>query len=93
MVDEVRKQGKDLGIYASHYMWVQLFGNDQSCQLFTDVPLWYARFDGKPSFDDFYALPFGGWKQPYMKQYIDLTRNSVCGFTIDQDYIPDNDIQ
>ena len=59
-------------------MWVQLFGNDQSCQLFTDVPLWYARFDGKPTFDDFYALPFGGWKQPYMKQYIDLTRNSVC---------------
>jgi hypothetical protein len=68
---------------------VQIFGNDTYCSNFTDVPLWYAHFDGVKSFSDYGKAPFGGWKNPIIKQYIDLTRNTVCGLTIDQDYMPD----
>ena len=89
LLAELRRQGQTPGIYASHYEWVTLLGNDTYCSNYTDVPLWYAHFDGVKSFDDYPKYQFGGWKQPLMKQYIDLTRNTVCGFTIDQDFMPD----
>jgi len=88
LVQAVRAMGRTVGIYASHYEWKTLLGSDTYCSNFTDVPLWYAHFDGSPAFDDYYKLPFGGWKEPFMKQYIDLTRNTVCGLTIDQDFRP-----
>lgn len=91
LVDELRAQKQDLGIYSTHWEWVQIFGNDTYCSNFTDVPLWYAHFDGVKSFSDYGKATFGGWKTPIIKQYIDLTRNTVCGLTIDQDYIPDAD--
>jgi GH25 family lysozyme M1 (1,4-beta-N-acetylmuramidase) len=90
MVDELRALKQNVGIYSSHYEWVSLLGNDTYCSDFTDIPLWYAHFDKDPSFDDYAKYQFGGWKQPMIKQYIDLTRNTVCGFTVDQDYMPDN---
>ena len=88
LVSEVRKLGQKVGIYSSHWEWTQIFGDDKYCSNFTDVPLWYAHFDGVKTFDDFNNLPFGGWTQPQMKQYIDLTRNTVCGVPVDQDYWP-----
>ena len=90
MVDELRALKQNVGIYSSHYEWINLLGNDTYCSDFTDIPLWYAHFDKDPSFDDYTRYQFGGWKQPMIKQYIDLTRNTVCGLTVDQDYIPDN---
>ncbi|TNV75744.1 hypothetical protein FGO68_gene141 [Halteria grandinella] len=89
LVQAVRNANQTVGIYSSHYEWTSLFGTDTACSHFTDVPLWYAHFDSNKTFDDYYRLPFGGWTKPMIKQYIDLTRNTVCGFTIDQDYIPD----
>ncbi len=86
LVSAVRAHNRTVGIYASHYEWKTLLGNDTYCSNFTDVPLWYAHFDKVPSFDDYAKLPFGGWTKPLMKQYIDLTRNKVCGLTIDQDF-------
>jgi hypothetical protein len=51
---------------------------------FTDLPLWYAHYDGKASFSDFSS--FGGWKTPYAKQYMgDYT---LCSFDVDLNYAP-----
>jgi hypothetical protein len=33
----------------------------------TDLPLWYAAYDGHPSFANFGS--FGGWTHPSMKQF------------------------
>jgi len=46
--------------------------------------LWYAHYDGNPSFSDF--SPFGGWNHPNMKQYNGGA--TVCGVGIDQDWHP-----
>jgi len=49
---------------------------------FSNLPLWYAHYDGSPSFSDF--VPFGGWGRPVMKQYQGTT--GVCGTSIDLDF-------
>ena len=41
----------------------------------SDCPLWFACWDKKTSFDSF--QPFGGWKEPAMKQIEGDT--TVCG--------------
>eukprot|EP01133_Synstelium_polycarpum_P002443 gene2443-2778_t len=47
-------------------------------------PLWYAHYDHVATFDDF--KPFGGWKVPYMKQYIGTTTEQPLTFS---DLVPD----
>lgn len=44
---------------------------------YSDMLLWYARYDYKTNFDDF--PPFAGWTKPYMKQWLDNT--NICGGT------------
>ncbi len=45
-------------------------------------PLWYAHYDGNPSFSDF--APFAGWNNPSIKQYNgDVT---ICGADVDENW-------
>lgn len=67
-------------------MWINIFGSATNCDHFTGIPIWYAHYDGKPSFDDF--APFGSWKTPNIKQYKGTT--SMCGGSVDLSYKPWN---
>lgn len=72
---------RSVGIYASHYMWIQIFGQADACQLFVDRPLWYAHYDFKESFEDWDSNRFGGWVEPTLKQFTD--REEICGLKVD----------
>jgi GH25 family lysozyme M1 (1,4-beta-N-acetylmuramidase) len=82
LVTAVKTSGKQVGIYASHYMWISILGGVDKCNEFTGVPLWYAHYDGVPSFADF--APFGSWKTPFAKQYKGTT--NTCGGSVDLNY-------
>lgn len=73
---------KKIGIYASNYMWKQIMGSSTNCSLFTQLPLWYAHYDGVPAFTDYAS--FGGWNTPYIKQYKGTT--ATCNVSIDLNY-------
>jgi len=55
-IEALKAKGAKPVIYTSYHAWVDFQGNPQD---FTDVPLWYAHWDGKPEID--WRLPFGGW--------------------------------
>jgi len=79
--EAVRQIGADrVGIYSSAWGWVPM-GNYGDLSAY---PLWWARYDNDPSFDDF--TPFANWQQPAMKQYNDTT--TVCGLYTDVDWYP-----
>ncbi len=61
LVDELQVRGRSVGIYASHYMWLQILGGVDRCNLFMSLPLWYAHYDYKMDFNDWEANKFGGW--------------------------------
>lgn len=84
MVGAIKNRGKKSGIYASSYMWNEIFGNRTACQELKDEPLWYAHYDNKQTFDDY--VQFGGWTTPSIKQYND--RPALCGADIDYDFYP-----
>ena len=42
----------------------------------------YPHYDNDPSFNDF--NPFGGWKEPALKQY--SADRSICGAGVDLNY-------
>jgi GH25 family lysozyme M1 (1,4-beta-N-acetylmuramidase) len=81
-VAAVKAAGKEVGIYASHYMWTGIFGGVDNCAAFTGVPLWYPHYDHSQSFADFQA--FGSWKAPTVKQYAGTT--NMCGGSVDLNY-------
>lgn len=56
MANAMVAAGVNYGTYASEYMWGNIMG---SCTVGGDHALWYAHYDGNPSFSDF--SPFGGW--------------------------------
>ncbi len=66
--EEVRERGLDMdvGIYSGYGFWTSYMGNTEA---FSDLPLWYAHYDNDPSFDDWEDLNFGGWEEPWGKQY------------------------
>jgi GH25 family lysozyme M1 (1,4-beta-N-acetylmuramidase) len=68
-----------IGIYSSASQWGPIMCSSTD---FSSYPLWYAHYDGNPSFSDF--SPFGGWNSPAIKQYQGTT--SICGTSIDKDY-------
>ena len=70
------------GIYTSASGWVPIVGSSWSYPASKGLPLWYAHYDGKPSFSDFKA--FGGWAKPSMKQYIG--DHTSCGVGLDYNY-------
>ncbi|GAM21124.1 hypothetical protein SAMD00019534_042990, partial [Acytostelium subglobosum LB1] len=81
MVSGAQQAGVNVGVYTSSSQWEPIMGDWSGGASF---PLWYAHYDGSPSFDDF--SPFGGWSTPAIKQYNgDVT---VCGLGVDQNYYP-----
>jgi len=66
-----------VGIYSSQYMWNTVIGNGVRGP--TELPAWYAHYDGNPSFNNFY--PFGGWTRPAMKQFAGDV--GMCGANVD----------
>jgi GH25 family lysozyme M1 (1,4-beta-N-acetylmuramidase) len=83
VVNRVKSHGKNVGIYASRYMWQSIFGSFTSCSSVGSHPLWYAHYDNSPSFSDFQS--FGGWTKPHAKQYQGDT--TLCGAGVDKNYI------
>jgi len=74
--------GVDCAVYSSASQWNPIFGSSFTGG--SSVPLWYAHYDGSPSFSDFTS--FGGWKTPYMKQY--NGDKTECGFDVDFNWTP-----
>lgn len=82
IVNRIKHHGKGVGIYASKYMWQTIMGSATACAGVGSEELWYAHYDGSPSFSDFTA--FGGWKKPSVKQFQgDVT---LCGAGVDKNY-------
>eukprot|EP01090_Pellita_catalonica_P014981 TRINITY_DN393_c0_g1_i1.p1 TRINITY_DN393_c0_g1~~TRINITY_DN393_c0_g1_i1.p1 ORF type:complete len:234 (-),score=24.17 TRINITY_DN393_c0_g1_i1:78-779(-) len=85
LVDEYERLGAHIGIYSSNYEWGATVGH--TCNRFTHLPIWYAHYDGNPSFSDWPSTRFGGWEKPAIKQFADKADNS-CGVSIDRDWYP-----
>jgi GH25 family lysozyme M1 (1,4-beta-N-acetylmuramidase) len=70
------------GIYTAKWWWDPATYYSTA---FGDVPLWYARYDFTPDFNDWYGgvSGFGGWNDPVGKQYQGTTY--VCGVNVDRD--------
>lgn len=71
------------GVYASKSQWQAIFGSSTYCYG-QSYPLWYAHYDGDPSFTDYPSYSFGCWSVPYAKQYKGTTSTS-CGLSVDLD--------
>ena len=75
------------GIYTRKVWWRDNVGDTAA---FSDLPLWYAYYDGYHDFEDWYDPmfwyegPFGGWTDPTGKQYgSDWTLPDLCGVNVD----------
>lgn len=84
LINRVKSHGKNVGIYATAYMWQTIFGSRSACPSVASQQLWYAHYDGNPSFSDFSA--FGGWSKPTIKQF--QGTNTVCGVSLDKNFYP-----
>eukprot|EP00831_Metopus_contortus_P058447 TRINITY_DN5059_c0_g1_i1.p2 TRINITY_DN5059_c0_g1~~TRINITY_DN5059_c0_g1_i1.p2 ORF type:complete len:177 (+),score=18.00 TRINITY_DN5059_c0_g1_i1:366-896(+) len=65
LITALTKSGKEMGFQVNKYLHDTLFGHS-----FTDLskyPLWNRDKDREPNCKPF--IPFGGWKQPFWKQY------------------------
>eukprot|EP01006_Ploeotia_vitrea_P014550 TRINITY_DN39495_c0_g1_i2.p1 TRINITY_DN39495_c0_g1~~TRINITY_DN39495_c0_g1_i2.p1 ORF type:complete len:205 (-),score=93.70 TRINITY_DN39495_c0_g1_i2:181-795(-) len=82
LLTQLDLMGVRVGIYSSAYMWNSIFGSSYKGP--TNYSLWYAHYDGEPSFSDF--TPFGGWSHPGMKQFSDA--GSKCGVSYDINWYP-----
>jgi GH25 family lysozyme M1 (1,4-beta-N-acetylmuramidase) len=81
-INRIKSKGKNVGIYASKYMWQSIFGSYTACPNVASQQLWYAHYDGSPSFSDF--QPFGGWTKGTIKQYQGDT--TLCGAGVDKNF-------
>eukprot|EP00050_Salpingoeca_kvevrii_P010128 m.6746 g.6746 ORF g.6746 m.6746 type:complete len:310 (+) comp2649_c0_seq2:251-1180(+) len=77
LVNALKSAGQHFGVYSSKSQWEPIFGSFTGGSSF---PLWYAHYDGNPSFSDF--EPFGGWTKPAMKQF--RGDASICGVGVDE---------
>lgn len=84
LVDACKRSGYSCGVYASYYQWQSLFGSTDY-EYGSNLPLWYAHYDGNPSFSDWSGLSFGGFT-PFAKQY--QGDQTVCSFGVDLNYYP-----
>ena len=84
MIDAGKGMGIRIGVYASAYMWGRIMGDGCSVGASNGLPLWYADYDGRATFDGFSG--FGGWGKPAMKQYWDSV--GYCGIGADADWYP-----
>jgi hypothetical protein len=49
MANAASNLGMSVGVYSSEYEWSATVG--ESCTSLNGYPLWYAHYDGDPSFD------------------------------------------
>jgi len=82
VISGAQSAGARIAIYSNAYEWGAVTGGDTS---FSQYPLWYAHYDGNPSFSDF--APFGGWTAPHMKQYNDHS-DVGCYNAVDVNWYP-----
>jgi len=82
LIDACAGLGLVCGVYSSASQWNPIFGGGFSYG--ANLPLWYADYDGEPSFDDFSG--FGGWGAPTIKQFTD--QGSKCGVSYDISWSP-----
>jgi len=80
-VNQAQSMGVHVGMYSSEGEWGQTVG---TCARFTNLPLWYAHYDGQANFDDTWAYEFGGWTKPAMIQFQD---SGPC-MTVDSNWYP-----
>eukprot|EP00049_Salpingoeca_infusionum_P017566 m.353485 g.353485 ORF g.353485 m.353485 type:complete len:243 (+) comp16772_c0_seq1:62-790(+) len=86
LVSQAKAMGIRLGVYTSASQWNPIMGSYTGGSSF---PLWYAHYDGNPSFSDF--EPFGGWSAPSIKQYQGTT--SMCSAGVDLSWYPDGTME
>jgi GH25 family lysozyme M1 (1,4-beta-N-acetylmuramidase) len=79
LVAQGRAMGVHMGVYTSKSQWIPIMGDWSGG---SSLPLWYAHYDGNPSFSDFSA--FGGWSKPSIKQFKGTT--SLCGGSVDENW-------
>lgn len=65
--DAIRACGNQpYGIYTGAWWWKGYIKNTTD---FANIPLWYAWYDKNPSLSTWSYQKFGGWQQPWGKQY------------------------
>ena len=79
LIDACSKSGLVCGVYSSASQWEPIFGS-RSFSYGSNLPLWYAQYDGKPSFSGW--AQFGGWQSPAMKQFTDRGTKCSCSYDI-----------
>jgi hypothetical protein len=79
MVTELKLRNQIVGIYSDATSWKTIVGDWTELG---DVMLWYAHWNGVPSFSDF--VSFGGWAKPAMKQY--RGDQKICEMDVDFDF-------
>jgi len=80
MKQQGQTMGLTMGVYTSYSQWNPIMGDLDS----SDLPLWYAHYDGNPNFGDF--TPFNNWNTPSWKQFNgDIT---TCEVDVDSDWSP-----
>jgi len=67
---------KRMGVYSSRYEWGLVMGGYSGP---TEYPIWYANYDGVPSFANFPS--FAGWTRPAMKQF--AGSSGMCSASVD----------
>jgi len=82
LVSAAQNLGQSIGVYTSRSQWDPIMGLDYTAG--SQFPLWYASYDGNPSFSDFEA--FSGWEYPAIKQY--NANVNLCGAGLDQNWYP-----
>ncbi|EAL69983.1 glycoside hydrolase family 25 protein [Dictyostelium discoideum AX4] len=81
LVAGLKAEGAHIGVYTSASQWEPIMGGYTGG---SEFPLWYAHYDGNPSFSDF--SPFNGWSTPSVKQYDDT--GDSCGLGFDLNWYP-----
>lgn len=72
-----------VGIYTGKGFWFDAMDNRD---VFSDLPLWYARYDDVPSLDTYVpggSHAFGGWQAAMGKQFDDHSP-ATCGRAVDK---------
>jgi len=64
LIQGCKNNGVACGVYTNEYNWGSITGGWTGA---SDLPLWYAHYDGVESCSDF--TPFGGWSRAVKKQW------------------------
>ena len=69
----------ECGIYTGPGFWKSYMLNTSQV---SELPLWYAQYNGKKTLSDWGTEHFGGWQKPVAKQWAEET---LCGVGPDKD--------